>query len=538
MRQVATLTSRRSFLGGGLTLFGLTALDATARHASAQPAGSGARAIQRGGEVVQAQAFTYPTFDVHLSSYSLPAGYHMLFDYLLRYDMTDPKAETFELKPGLAESWEQTDPRTVVFRLRRGVKFHDGSEFNAQVAKWNLERLRDHPKSFSKSYLADVAAIEAPDATTLRVRLKAPSGALPFRVSGGNFGLMGMMSKAAFDKLGEEGIARTPSGTGPMRFKQWVTDDRLVLERNPDYWRGGADGKPLPYIDSFVSRYIPDLTVAVPDLQSGQLTAAENMPANQLRPLRANPRLKLIEWPWAGPTYFQMGMNIYKPPFNDLRVRQAALHGIDREGMAKVLGFGYAKPRYYPYWTPNMPGYDDGIVKYEYNPGKVGQLLREAGHPNGVEIELLVIQREPEVTIGQFAAEMWTKLGIKTTLRAMERLTWINAVRGMNYQAMFSRNTPNHADPVQIASSVMSDGPYNWAGFKDPQIDKLMKDADEVLDSKGRSGAYRKVLARLQEQAYLGTGYSLPFNYVVSAKMEGLAVEFGIPDFSEVWLSK
>jgi peptide/nickel transport system substrate-binding protein len=182
---VPTPTSRRSFLGGGLTLFGQTALDATARHAAAQPAGSSARAIQRGGEVVQAQAFTYPTFDVHLSSYSLPAGYHMLFDYLLRYDMTDPKTETFELKPGLAESWEQDDPRTVVFHLRKGVKFHDGSEFNAQVAKWNLERLRDHPKSFSKSYLADVAAIEAPDAATLRVRLKAPSGALPFRVSGG-----------------------------------------------------------------------------------------------------------------------------------------------------------------------------------------------------------------------------------------------------------------------------------------------------------------------------------------------------------------
>ena len=104
-----------------------------------------------------------------------------------------------------------------------------------------------------------------------------------------------------------------------MRFKPWVTDDRLVLERNPDYWRSGADGRPLPYMDSFVSRYVPDLTVAVPDLQSGQLTAAENMPANQLRPLRANPRLKLIEWPWAGPTYFQMGMNVYKPPFNDLR---------------------------------------------------------------------------------------------------------------------------------------------------------------------------------------------------------------------------
>ena len=226
------LTSRRSFLRGGVTLVALTGLAPRARAQSAAP-----RAIQRGGEVVQAQAFTYPTFDIHLSSYSLPAGYHMVFEYLLRYEMTDAKTETFALRPGLAESWEQSDPRSVVFRLRKGVKFHDGSEFTAQVAKWNLERLRDHPKSFSKTYLADVAAIE-----TRRDDPAGPAqgavGGAPVPGVGGSFGLMGMMSKAAFDKLGEDGVARTPIGTGPMRFKQWVTDDRLVLERNPT--TGGA----------------------------------------------------------------------------------------------------------------------------------------------------------------------------------------------------------------------------------------------------------------------------------------------------------
>jgi ABC-type transport system substrate-binding protein len=422
--------------------------------------------------------------------------------------------------------------------LRKGVKFHDGSSFTAEVAKWNIERLRDHPQSRAKAFLLDVDTVEAVDAATLRVRLKTPSGSLPFRVSTANYARVSMSSKAAFEKLGEAGIARVPNGTGPMRFKQWITDDRLILERNPDYWGSGADGKPLPYVDSFVSRYIPDLTVAVPDLQAGQLMAAENMPVNQLSVLQANPRLRVIEWPWAPTTYFQVGFNIYKPPFVNLKVRQAALHGIDRVGMAKALGFGHAQPAYYPDWTPSLTGYDDHVVKYPYDPGKVKQLLHEAGFPNGVETDLLVIQREPEATIGQFAAEMWTKVGIKTTFRALERLTWVNAVRGMNFQACFWRNTPPQADPAQIVAALAPDSSDNWSGFKDEQLAALMRKADATLEPKARAGLYRQALTRLQERAYLGTGYNIPANYVVNTRLHGLMAEFAIPNFQEVWLSK
>ena len=416
------------------------------------------------------------------------------------------------------------------------MRFHDGSEFNGAVAKWNLERLRDHPQSVGKTYLTDVVSVDAPNAATLRVQLAKPSGSLPFRMSTANFNIMGMQSKAAFDKGGDAALARTPIGTGPMKFRQWITDDRLVLDRNPDYWRPGADGKPLPYVDSFVSRYIPDLTVAVPDLQSGALTAAENMPVNQLAAIRSNPRLKLIEWPWAGPSYFHLGLNMFKPPFNDVRVRRAALYGIDRESMAKALGFGYAKPRYYAYWTQGMAGYDSSIVTYPYDTDKTRSLLREAGYQNGIETDLLIIQREPEATIGQFAVEMWSKIGIKTSLRALERLSWINAVHAFDFKAMFSRNTPQQADPVQLSASILSHAPLNWSGFKDDQIDFAMKSADSSTDPKTRAADYRQALARLQEQAYIGDGYTLPFNHVASARLEGLFPQFGVPDFSQAWL--
>ncbi len=273
-----------------------TAAPAAAGAPTSAPAAA-ASAIKRGGQVVQAKAWTYPTFDIHTSSQPQNSGYHMMFDYLLRYERTDPKSSKFSLQPSLAESWEQTDPKTVVFHLRKGVKFHDGSDFNADVAKWNLTDLRDNPKSFGKSYLSDVESIDAPDANTLKITLKAPSSSLPFRLSGANYGVMGMMSKVAYDKLGEEGFGKAPVGTGPMKFKQWITDDRLTVEKFDGYWRNGADGKPLPYIDSFVSRYVPDLTVAMADLQSGQLMAAEDMPTNQLKVVQASNQLQLIESP-------------------------------------------------------------------------------------------------------------------------------------------------------------------------------------------------------------------------------------------------
>ncbi len=509
----------------------------TAAAGAAPTAGAAASAIQRGGQIVQAKAWTYPSMNIHTTSQPQNSGYHMMFDYLLRYELADQKSGKFELKPSLAESWEQTDPKTVVFHLRKGVKFHDGSDFNADVAKWNLTDLRDNPKSFGKTYLTDVASIDASDATTLKITLKTPSTSLPFRLSGANYGVMGMISKVAYDKLGEEGFGKAPVGTGPMKFKQWITDDRLTLEKNPDYWRNGADGKPLPYIDSFVSRYVPDLTVAMADLQSGQLMAAEDMPANQLKVVESNNQLQLVEWPWAGSTYFQMGFNVTKAPFDNIKVRQAALYGIDHEAMAKTLGFGFAKPQVYPFWTPSLLGYDDSVEKYAYNPDKVKQLLTEAGHPDGIEIDLLVIQREPEATIGQFAAQMWTKVGIKTTLKAMERLSWINSVHDMNFQSCFWRNAPGQADPSMLTSNIGSNGPNNWSAIKDPEIDSLLAKADQTLDATQRADVYRQVLKRLQDQAYLGEGYLLPMNYVITKKLHGLTAEFGIPDFTGAWLS-
>jgi peptide/nickel transport system substrate-binding protein len=398
--------------------------------------------IRRGGTLVGAINWTYPSLDPHLSTIGVLPGYEAMFDALVRFELADAKTGQHRIVGQLAESWEQPDPRTYVFKLKRGVKFHDGSPFDAEVARWNVLRMRDHPKSSRKNYLTDVESVEARDGSTLVIKHKAARAAFLPILAYHYAGKAHMISKAAMDKLGEEGFARNPVGSGPFKFKQWVTDDRVLLERNPGYHVTGADGKPLPYLDGVVWRYIPDPTVSLVDMRAGTLHVLEWVPTKDVASIKADPNLATYDMPWAGQVYFQVGFNVGVPPFNNALVRRAAVYGIDREGMAKALGFGIGVPHYYPKFMSGALGYDESLAKNEYDPAKVKGLLKEAGFPDGVSIELKVIAREPENTIGEFVQQMWTNVGIKTKLVSMERLSWIDAVRAKNFQACFWRGTP------------------------------------------------------------------------------------------------
>ena len=199
-------------------------------------ASAAATAIKRGGTLTHAINWTVPTMDPHLSTLPQHIIYENVYDGLLRLEMVDPKTWEHKVVGVLAESWEQTDAKTIVFKLRQGVKFHDGSEFDAEVAKWNIVRARDHPKSQIKASLAAIDSVTAVDKYTLEIKTKTDNAALLRILAFTNGGLVRMVSKAAFDKNGEEWLQRNPVGTGAFKFKQWITDDRVILERNPDYF--------------------------------------------------------------------------------------------------------------------------------------------------------------------------------------------------------------------------------------------------------------------------------------------------------------
>ena len=230
------------------------AVQATATTAGATVAVS--MPIKRGGRIFEASVLAIPTWDVHLAN-TVVAGHVVCFENLLRYELVDEQAAKFELRPGLAEKWEQPDPQTIILTLRKGVTFHDGSDLNADAVKWNLERIAKDPMSNSRAQFTAFDSVEVLDASSVRIKLKTPSASFLYLISSGGGQTKGMMSKVHFEKVGATEFGRNPSGTGPFRLKTWSQDDRAVMEPFKDYWDKGMDGKPLPYADEFVARYIP-----------------------------------------------------------------------------------------------------------------------------------------------------------------------------------------------------------------------------------------------------------------------------------------
>ncbi len=494
-------------------------------------------AIKRGGTMVHAINWTVPTMDPHLASVREHVIYENLYEGLTRFQKPDGSSAEHKVIGVLAESWEQKDARTLVFKLKQGVKFHDGSDFDASVAKWNFERARDHTKSQVKANLQVLESANVIDKYTLELKTKADNAALLRVISYPPAGMVRMVSKAAFDKNGEDWLQRNAVGTGPFRMKEWITDDRVISEAFPEYHDKGDDGKPLPYLDGLVIRYVPDPTVSINDMRAGQTHLVEWTQPKDIEMIKSDPALTFEEYAWAGQVYFMCGYNASKPPFNELKIRQAANYGIDRVGMHKALGFGVGAPHSYPYWAEGSLGYDETIEKYEYNPDKVKQLLTEAGVPNGVEIELKVIAREPENTIGEFVQQMWSAVGIKTKLVAQERLSWIDAVRANNFQACFWRGGLwSVIDPEMARTLVGCKQPINWQAICDEEVDRLLDEGVSELDKEKRIAIYNRMWRRIQEQAYAGTGFIAPMINSYRKQLHGVDVNFAVPNLRKAWL--
>ena len=240
--------------------------------------------------------------------------------------------------------------KRLIFTLRNGVRFHDGSRFGAAVAKWNIDRLRSHPKSFLAADLKEIESVDVLNEQTIAVNMKFPSAGLVYTLSAAS-GQAGFVSKSFQEKNGDDELARKGCGTGAFRLKNWIVDEKVVLERFPDYWKKGADGKALPYLDGIEEHYRPKIEQAVLDLRAGGLDTVHFPPPRTVSQIRENPDLLYIEMP---PFELQDGtcwFNSRKGPCASLELRRACCYGIDRVRFAKITGFGITRPHQYPFIT-------------------------------------------------------------------------------------------------------------------------------------------------------------------------------------------
>lgn len=469
--------------------------------------GPAASAVTRGGSLVAAMP-ALDHLDPHLSPLNLQYQFSSIFDSLTYLDV-DEATNKVVLTGALAESWELApDAKSIDFILRSGVKFHDGSDWNADVAAWNILRLKNDEKSLSKELFAGVSEVKAPDPKTLRVTFSSPNVVFPLIMSeAGSLGRSRMISKAALEKLGPEAFSQNPSGTGGFKFTSWKKDDRLVVDRFADYWQTGSDGKALPYLDQIVFRELVDEPTVIAEMRAGTIHYFNSqLPYASAVGLEKDPAFDVYYFR-EGPDYFMIGANAKQGPFSQSRgLRQAIAYAINREEVVKALAPGIGAPAY-QFVGQGYAGYNPELT-YPYDPDKAKALLAEAGYPNGLAIKMLTWNREAWKRRAEVYQQQLAKIGITSEISALEGIDWRATTKSNQGYDIALWGEGARADPDLMSRFMTSAGQGNWMNFELPEVDKLFLKGRAELDPVARANIYSDAAKIFFDEAYVIPIYS------------------------------
>ncbi|MGI9146557.1 MAG: ABC transporter substrate-binding protein [Chloroflexota bacterium] len=442
--------------------------------------------------------------------------------------------------PGLAESWELGDT-TATFKLRRGVKFHDGSDLNAEAVAWNAQQWMQNPKSLARDTLLgvdDKNPATVVDDYTLNINLGGANGALLAALSDASRNT-GIASKAAFDKLGADGLNLHAVGTGPFVFEQFQSGSQLVVNRNDSYWDKDAEGSPLPYLDKIVYRFVPNDSVRLTEMRSANADITDTILGRDAITARSDSSLAYFEDATLGQRY-RFFFNGQKGPFKDnLKLRQAVSYAIDRDAIAKAVGAGVGVPQKYDL-TKGVIGYDESAPFYSFDLDKAKSLFAESGAPSGLQIDLVVITREADQLQAQIIQQMLENLGIKAQISALERVAWGDRVRKQNDFDMGTQRTGTAVDPDQLSLSWASAGPAAYIRANGPEIDSIHTQFDlgrSTYEAQKRQQIYKDLQTQWFNSAWWGFLWLQPQNYVLSKRVKSTPgfLSPQSPTFLDLW---
>jgi peptide/nickel transport system substrate-binding protein len=388
------------------------------------PTPTKAAAFKRGGKHVSVWE-TEPSgqLDPHIMKSGFVAPPTMaIFNGFMRQDFQNLGTLIGEL----AASWEQPDPATFVFKLRKGIKFHDGTDYNAEIAKWNAERILGAGFVMEGKYTgaaAGITKIQTPDADTITFtfdKAKVDSiEAFYFHSQG----LSGAVSRQAAEAAGKD-FWKKPVGTGPYKFKSWDFGARIVMERNPDYFEV-LNNEKLPFIDQFEFIALPEPAVRVVNVKNGQVSSTKIEP-DQVRDVESN-EIYIVQ---GGPEPLQFYPNHQSGIFKDVRIRRALAYAINRDAVAKTVFFGQAQPNI---GIPKRSKwYDPSYSGFPFDPKRAKDEMSAAGFPNGFEFEAMVLPTGARTKAVEFMQAQLAEVGIKVKLAPTESAAYVDRlmVRG------------------------------------------------------------------------------------------------------------
>jgi peptide/nickel transport system substrate-binding protein len=401
----------------------------------------------------------------------------LLYDALLALD------NDFSLKPDLAKSWQvENDGKRYVFTLQEGVKFQDGTPFDAAVAKWNIEqRLDENVKAPLRAQLRPViASIDVVSANVLAINLNYPYPALLADLAD-RAGMM--ISPAASQKFGAD-YGRNPVGTGAFGLKQWTQGTSITLARNPDYWRKGE-----PYLDGVVFRTVPTAILGLQRIAIGEVDMMANIGPAEAKQIdqRTTVALKIPIGRW-----YAMQWQVDKPPFNNAKLRMAIAHAIDRDAMNKILFDGQGTiaegltPQGLWFTPPAKP-------TFHYSPEKARALLKESGWNMDEPITLWAPSEATYSKMSQLVAEQVQAIGLKVTLAPVAQSEYYARVvqRVVNFAPT---SWGQRADPDGLYNYLLySKGAANTTGYNNPEVDRLLEKGRSITNREERVKIYSQV---------------------------------------------
>ncbi|GAA4529289.1 ABC transporter substrate-binding protein [Chelativorans composti] len=407
-----------------------------------------------------------------------------------------------EVLPGLAESWEVSeDGKVYTFKLRAGVKFHDGTTFDAEDVKFSLDRARaEDSVNAQKVLFSAIDTVEVVDPLTVKVTLKRPQGSFLYNMGWGDAVIVAPESA--------ETNKEKPVGTGPFRFDRWARGASVTLVRNPDYW-----GEPAA-LEKAEFRFVPDAAAAVPALLSGDVQAFPNFPASDaLEQIKADPRFAVVIGSTEGETI--LAMNNAKAPFDNLKVRQAISHAIDREEIILGASNGLGQP-IGSHFSPANEAYEDLTGLYPHDAEKAKQLLAEAGLADGFSATIKLPPTTYARVGGEIVTSQLAEVDIKLEIIPMEWAQWLEQVFT---NKDFDLTIISHTEPNDI-DIYGRDGYY--FGYNNPEFKTVMAELDATVDPEKRNELYRKAQRIIAEDAVNAFLFQLPKVGVWDAKLVGM----------------
>lgn len=473
------------------------ALSLLASTTSAQPV--------RGGVLTIAT----PNDPLMLDSRGNPGTGGITAAYQVQEGLVTTDLETGEAAPALAESWEVSeDGRTYTFHLREGVKFHDGTDFTSADVVYTFEFVTGARPGgiYVNQFGPFIESISAPDDYTFVVTLTSPWE--EFLTSLHRAWAFLILSQEAVESAGEDYGRSVLVGTGPFKFQSWEPGEELVLVRNEEYW-----DPELPYLDEIRFQLVRDGSVRVLNVRTGSADIAQDPPIEQLRTLGGASDLQVVSVP--GNPMISIQMNTSVAPFDDVRVRRAVFHALDRQSIVDSFYGEYADVAadLVPSWHwLHDPGHE-GVA---YDPQAAAELLAEAGYDaqNPLRFELMVTPDSEIQELGVIIQALLAQSNIQVELRTVESATRLAIIQGRDgqspdqYQAgLWGQTLPGSTTDDYIQKFYAQDGTLNrtWfnleGGHQEPEVERLIAEVRTAVNRDVARGLYRQAIELIEQAA-------------------------------------